>query len=404
MPHMLLLTSCNSDWKIFRQMIECGEPCGFDCVNLTFCWGLLPLECADCYDCNRCGLSCPDADQLISRDKHFSRQPQPVLYGTHCFSHACLDAMRTHKHHAHSHFSPHPANIAAEVGAHARCSIALSTHLMMSRSPVSIAPSAPAAIDVLIVGGGLCGLAVAISVALSGHRATVYEAFETTHPFGSGLYIPPNGTRLLSRWGLNDILKPFLTATQSSQIYNFDGGLLAGWGDNYDEEILRRYQFPLWTLHRVDLQRGLTRRALDLGVKIHYSSRITDIDGFKPTITFENGEKRRGDLVVVADGTWSTLRGKVLEQDITPQRAGYTAYRITVGRGQVQDKDLLDLMSSTQSRRWVGQGSYALCFPVRGGLQLSALLILPTAISSGSSSTSAVIEELKKLAENWDPL
>lgn len=275
---------------------------------------------------------------------------------------------------------------------------------MMLQSPVSISPSAPGAVDVLIVGGGLCGLAVAISVALSGHRATVFEAFETTHPFGSGLYIPPNGTRLLSRWDLNDILKPVLTAPQTSQIHSLYGGLLAIRGDNYDEEILRRYQFPLWTLHRVDLQRGLTRRALDLGVQIRYSSRITDIDRFKPTITFETGEKRRGDLVVVADGTWSMLRWKVLEHDIYPQRAGYTAYRITVDRGQVQDGNLLELMSSTQSRRWAGQGSYALCFPIRGGIQLSVLLITPTIISSGNSSTSAIIEELKKLAESWDPL
>lgn len=373
-------------------------------VNLTFCWGLLPLRYADCYDCNWCGLSCPDADQLLSRDKQFSRQPQPVLYGTHCFSHACLCAMRTPERHAHGHFSPHPANITAKVGAHAPCSIALPTHLMMSQSPVSISPSAPAAVDVLIVGGGLCGLAVAISVALSGHRATVFEAFETTHPFGSGLYIPPNGTRLLSRWGLNDILEPVLTAPQTSQIHNLDGGLLASRGDNYDEEILRRYHLPLWTLHRVDLQRGLTRRALDLGVQIHYSSRITDVDRFKTAITFETGETRRGDLVVVADGTWSTLRGRVLQQDITPQRAGYTAYRITVDQGQIQDRDLLDLISSTQSRRWVGQGSCILCFPIRGGIQLSVLLVVPTTISSGSSSNSAVIEELKKLAENWDPL
>lgn len=275
---------------------------------------------------------------------------------------------------------------------------------MMSQSPVSISPSAPAAVDVLIVGGGLCGLAVAISVALSGHRATVFEAFETTHPFGSGLYIPPNGTRLLSRSGLNDILKPVVTAPQTSQIHNLDGGLLARQGDNYDEEILRRYQFPLWTLHRVDLQRGLTRRALELGVQIQYSSRITDIDRFKPTITFETGEKRRGDLVVVADGTWSMLRRKVLEHDISPQPAGYTAYRITVDRGQVQDGNLLELMSSTQSRRWAGQGSYALYFPIRGGIQLSVLLITPTIISSGSSSTSDIIEELKKLTESWDPL
>lgn len=273
----------------------------------------------------------------------------------------------------------------------------------MPQSPVSRPLSSPAALDVLIVGGGLCGLAVAISVALSGHRATVFEAFETIHPFGSGLHISPNGTRLLSRWGLGNILNPVITSPRTLQIHEFDGELLAS-QDDYDEQVLQRYNFPLWTLHRVDLQRGLTRRATDLGVEIHYSSRITDIDSSKPTITFENGEKRQGDLVVVADGTWSTLRQKVLGEDIITQPGGYTACRITVDRGQVQDSELWDFMSSAQSRLWAGRDSYALCFPMRAGIQLSLLLVTRNNISSGSTSTSAVIEELKKLAESWDPL
>lgn len=273
----------------------------------------------------------------------------------------------------------------------------------MPQSPISPPPPASGALDVLIVGGGLCGVAVAISVALSGHRATVFEAFETIHPFGSGLHISPNGTRLLSRWGLGDILSPVVTSPRTLQIHDINGELLAS-REGYDEDVLRHYHFPLWTLHRVDLQRGLIRRATDLGCQIHYSSRITDIDSSKPTITLVNGEERRGDLVVVADGTWSMLRRKVLGQDIILQRSGYTAYRITVDRGNVQDRDLLDLMSSTQSRLWAGQGSCTLCFSIRGGMQLSVLLIMPDTISSGSSSTSAVVEELKKLAESWDPL
>ncbi|KAL2274348.1 hypothetical protein FJTKL_03267 [Diaporthe vaccinii] len=273
----------------------------------------------------------------------------------------------------------------------------------MAQSAVPRCLSSPAALDVLIVGGGLCGLAVAISVTLSGHRATVFEAFETIHPFGSGLHISPNGTRLLSRWGLGNILNPVITAPRALQIHDFNGELLAS-QDDYDEQVLRRYHFPLWTLHRVDLQRGLTRRATDLGVKIHYSSRITDIDSSKATITFENGEKRQGDLVVVADGTWSTLRQKVLGQEIIPQTAGYTACRITVDRGQAWDSDLWDFMSSAQSRLWAGRDSYALCFPIRGGTQLSLLLITQSNVCSGSTSTSAVIDELKKLSDGWDPL
>lgn len=291
----------------------------------------------------------------------------------------------------------------AKARAHAFSSIPLHTRFEMPQSPVSPSLSSPAGLDVLIVGGGLCGLAVAISVALSGNRATVFEAFDTIHPFGSGLHISPNGTRLLSRWGVGDIINAVTTAPRALQIHDFHGELLAS-RDDYDEQVLHRYEFPLWTLHRVDLQRGLTRRAIDLGVEIHYSSRITDINSSKPTITFENGEKRQGDLVVVADGTWSILRRKVLGQEIMPQPAGYKAYRITVDRGRVRDNDLWDLMNSAQSRLWAGRDSYALCFPIRGGTQLSVLLITPSGTSSGTTSSSADIEELKKLAEDWDPL
>lgn len=282
-------------------------------------------------------------------------------------------------------------------------SVPLQTQFEMTEAPGSSPLPASAALDVLIVGGGLCGLAVAISVALSGHRAIVFEAFETVHPFGSGLHISPNGTRLLSRWGLGDILNPVVTSPRVLQIHDLSGAPLAI-REGYSEDILRLYQFPLWTLHRVDLQRGLARRATDLGCQIHYSSHITDIDSSKRTITFANGEERRGDLVVVADGTWSMLRRKVLGQNIIPQQTGYTAYRITVDRERVHDRDLLDLMSSTQSRLWAGQGSYALSYPIRGGIQLSVLLITPTNTPLGTANTSVVVEELKKLAESWDPL
>lgn len=273
--------------------------------------------------------------------------------------------------------------------------------IKMSQIPVTPPLSSPAALDVLIIGGGPCGLAVAISVTLSGHRATVFESFQTIHPFGSGLHISPNGTRLLSRWGLIDVLKPVVTAPRILQTHNFNGDLLT-FREDYDEEVLNRYQFPLLTLHRVDLQRGLTRRAADLGVQIYYSSRVIDIDNSTTTISFESGEKRRGDLVVVADGSWSTLRHKVLGQNIAPQPSGQAAYRITVDREQVRDTDLLELMSSTRSRLWTGRGSYALCFPIRGGTQLSILLITPSNDSPSDSSTRTVVEELKKIGDSSD--
>lgn len=277
------------------------------------------------------------------------------------------------------------------------------TQFKMSRTPVYPASFSKEPLDVLIVGGGLCGLAVAIATALSGHRATVFEAFENVHPFGSGVQLSPNGTRLLSAWGLDNILDGVLTTPRALRIRNLNGEILADRGD-YAEDILRRYHFPMWTLHRVDLQRGLTRRATDLGVEIQYSSRVADIDSPNTTITFANGQSRRGDLVVVTNGTWPTLCRAVVGQGFVPRAVGYTAYRVTVDRSLVQDREILDLMSSTQSWLWIDQNSYAQCFPIRMGSQLSVLLITTANLSSGIESASSAVKELQKLAQGWDPM
>jgi salicylate hydroxylase len=214
---------------------------------------------------------------------------------------------------------------------------------------------------------------------------------------------------LLLKWGLGGLLGPLLTSPRATRVHNFNGEILAGW-DDYAEEVLRRYGSPFWTLHRVDLQCGLTRRAIDLGVQIQYSCRVIDVDSSQTTITFSNGEKRCGDLVVVAAGAVglsSMPQRKGLAQDMVPQPAatGYMAYRITVDCRQVCDKGLLGLASSLESRMWVGQDSYALCYPIRGGTQLSVLLVISTKVSSANSTQCmTAIEELRKLTETWDPL
>lgn len=277
------------------------------------------------------------------------------------------------------------------------------TQFPMSRSAAYPVSSSNEPLDVLIVGGGLCGLAAAIATAVSGHRATVFEAFNDIHSFGSGVQLSPNGTRLLSKWGLGDILDDVLTNPRALQIRDLSGKILASRSEN-SEEMLRRYRSLTWTFHRVDLQRGLTRKATELGVRIQYSSRIVDIDSTNTTITFMNGKNRSGDLLVITDGTWSTLRRKVVGQDILPRTVGYTAYRMTADRRQVQDREVLDLMSNAQSLLWTGRDSYVHCFPMRKGTELSVLLITTTnASTANKSATSSDVEELQKLAEGWDP-
>lgn len=59
-------------------------------------------------------------------------------------------------------------------------------------------------LQVVVVGAGLAGLAVALSLARAGHAVQVLERKEGISEFGAGIVIPPNSSRILHAWGLTD--------------------------------------------------------------------------------------------------------------------------------------------------------------------------------------------------------
>lgn len=62
-------------------------------------------------------------------------------------------------------------------------------------------------LSVLVVGGGIGGLAVAHCLEAAGHEVTVVERESTITTQGAGIQMGPNASRLLLRWGLQDELE-----------------------------------------------------------------------------------------------------------------------------------------------------------------------------------------------------
>jgi salicylate hydroxylase len=93
-------------------------------------------------------------------------------------------------------------------------------------------------------------------------------------------------------------------------VYNYKGKILAH-EDNFDKNIRHKYGAPFSDCHRVDLQQALVKRAEELGVDVVLNAKVTNIDfgnalGREATITTEAGQGFVADLVVGADGLWST--------------------------------------------------------------------------------------------------
>lgn len=258
-------------------------------------------------------------------------------------------------------------------------------------------------LNVIIVGAGLCGLSMAISVALAGHRVSVFEAHHETHEFGAGLQSSPNGTRIYAKWGLADSMKSIATPPEVYEMRRFDGTVLAQRKD-YDAEVHRRYSSPLWALHRVDLQETLLRKAITLGANISYGSKVVDVRSSETYIELEDGSRHHADLVVIADGVWSKLRSVVLGQQVEARPTGDIAYRITLKKGEIKDKQVLAWMKTPRLHVWIGPGAHAVSYSVRGGEQLNLVLLATQDFPGKESRTRGSVEELQNIFAGWDPL
>ena len=78
----------------------------------------------------------------------------------------------------------------------------LSNHsplILSSRFAFKIMP-----FKILIIGGGLGGLATGIALGQKGHRVTILESTAKLQTLGGGISIPPNSTRVMDYLGILD--------------------------------------------------------------------------------------------------------------------------------------------------------------------------------------------------------
>ena len=258
---------------------------------------------------------------------------------------------------------------------------------------------------VLIIGAGICGLGAAISLALEGHQVSVFESAPQLHTVGAGIQITPNGVRILRRWGVAEELASKAPAPETLSIIRFDGLRELAHRSNYREEIQSRYGEPIWCLHRIHLQKALATRAEKLGVRISFNSPVRDVDFDRPSIICENTYTEAGDLIVAADGLWSSTRSYFSGKSVLPQPTGDLAYRITLTADQVTgDTELWDTITRPGIRIWLGPGAHAVAYSLPGGEILNVVLIVPDDLPHNVAKAEGDLEEMVKLFEGWDPL
>ncbi|XRM43240.1 hypothetical protein ABZX51_006435 [Aspergillus tubingensis] len=156
---------------------------------------------------------------------------------------------------------------------------------------------------VIIIGGDVSALVCAITCRRDNLDVIVLESEEDTET-PLGIQIPPNGTHLLRRLGLLDAV---LEKGDILQTINFrryaDGGVIRSMPCG--EETCRVYGGPWISIHRTDLLQILRDRARKLGTEIRPAA-VRDVNSKTAEVILDDGERLQGDVVIKADGNYST--------------------------------------------------------------------------------------------------
>jgi 2-polyprenyl-6-methoxyphenol hydroxylase-like FAD-dependent oxidoreductase len=223
--------------------------------------------------------------------------------------------------------------------------------------------------DVLIVGGGIGGLTLALSLHQAGISARVFEAAPEVQPLGVGINILPHGMRELCELGLQDALAACAIETRELAFYSRHGQFI------YKEPRGRYagYDWPQLSIHRADLHKVLLDATLQrLGreaVRLDHRCLKAEQDSAGVTLHFDKAEPQRGKVAVGCDGIHSALRWQLYPDQGPPKYSG-----VNMWRGAVRWPAFLsgDTMVSTG---WMTVGKTVI-YPVRPGTPETAGLPL----------------------------
>jgi len=192
---------------------------------------------------------------------------------------------------------------------------------------------------VLVAGGGIGGLSVALTLHQIGVRCLVFESVQHLKPLGVGINLQPNAVRELYELGIGpeqldaiglQTREWVLVGLNGKEVYAEPRGLHAG------------YKWPQYSVHRGALQMLLYRAvverlgadAVHTGIAVVGYRNDPDCRGVTARVETRDGERLEieGSLLIGADGLHSAVRAQMYPRQSPIQWGGAIMWRgITPG-------------------------------------------------------------------------
>ncbi|KAJ4194769.1 hypothetical protein NW759_016485 [Fusarium solani] len=162
----------------------------------------------------------------------------------------------------------------------------------------------------------------------------------------------------------------------------------------------------IWTvIARPDYHDVLFNAAREAGVEIRLDSEVDSIDFNNTSLRTKRGETFEADVIVGADGLWSSSRNQLLGRASPPSESGDLAYRATISHEQLlalDDPSINELIQEKSAKCWMGPGRHCVFYPLAGGQLFNLVLLRPDNLDKDVRQAPGDIDEMRACFEGWD--
>ncbi|PJJ18112.1 salicylate hydroxylase [Janthinobacterium sp. OK676] len=243
--------------------------------------------------------------------------------------------------------------------------------------------------SVLIVGGGIGGMAAALSLSRLGLAVTVLEQASTLGEIGAGIQLAPNAFAALDALGVGERTRAravfterlvMMDAVDASEVGTFV----------VDAAFRQRFANPYAVIHRADIH-GAILDAVRTSPLITFvtSSQVTDVaeDDAGVTVTDAAGRSFRADVLIGCDGVKSVIRERIVGDKV--RVSGHVVYRAVVPAADMP----ADLRWNAPVV-WAGPNCHLVHYPLRNGEQYNLVVTFHSREQEAWSVTDGSKEEV----------
>ena len=255
---------------------------------------------------------------------------------------------------------------------------------------------------VVVVGGGIGGVAMALALGRQGHRVQLLEQADQIGAIGYGVQMGPNVMPMLDELGVGAEVRAAAYFPKDIMLYDYLTGQALLHIPLQTPEFAERYQSqPYIAIHRVDMHELLLKACeKHPHISLNQSTTVTGYtqSGDVVSLHTAQGDTIQAAAVVACDGLRSRLRAQMRPDDV-PRESGYVAHRSLIPMDQAP--------SQVQQRQsvtmWAGPGLHVIYYPLRQASLLNIVLVVQLPAHVSSTQDQGYMDYLQHLLAQAQP-